>query len=75
MGTWGQLHRRTSRMWPALFAAAAVAVGLVAFVDSDDAERFCTAEGLIGENGQIYGRDPAQGCQFVDENGDVLPGQ
>jgi hypothetical protein len=37
--------------------------------------KFCTADGLIGPAGNVYGRDIHQGCKFVDENGDVLPGQ
>jgi hypothetical protein len=38
-------------------------------------DRFCTADGRLGPDGQIYGRDPNKGCRFVDENGRVLPGQ
>lgn len=32
----------------------------------------CTDDGLAGPDGQVYGRDPNQDCQFVDENGDVV---
>lgn len=38
-------------------------------------ERFCTAEGRIGPNGEMYGRDVNQGCKFVDDDGNVLPDQ
>lgn len=41
--------------------------------EPDPQQQFCTAEGRIGPNGEIYGRDPTQGCQFVDEDGNVLP--
>jgi len=37
--------------------------------------KFCTAEGRIGPEGQVYGRDPGHECKFVDEHGNVLPGQ
>lgn len=44
--------------------------------DDDPVRRgFCTADGRIGPDGQTYGRDPRQGCKFVDENGQVLPDQ
>ena len=36
---------------------------------------FCTTDQLIGPEGQRYGRDPDQGCKFVDEDGKVLPDQ
>jgi hypothetical protein len=35
----------------------------------------CTADARRGPKGQLYGRDPNQGCKFVDERGQVLPGQ
>jgi hypothetical protein len=36
---------------------------------------FCTSDALLGPEGQSYGRDPDQGCKFVDEHGEVLPDQ
>jgi len=36
---------------------------------------FCTTDQLIGPEGKRYGRDPGQGCKFVDEDGKVLPDQ
>ena len=53
-----------------LLAAAAWFVG-----GSSGSETFCTAEALLGPDGETYGRDPEQGCRFVDLDGNVLPGQ
>lgn len=35
----------------------------------------CTDDLMIGPDGQRYGRDPTQGCKFVDDNGNVVSGQ
>lgn len=42
---------------------------------SDPTRRFCTTDSRRGPNGKFYGRDPNQGCKFVDEQGQVLPDQ
>lgn len=36
---------------------------------------FCTADGRIGPSGEIYGRSASHDCKFVDDEGNVLPGQ
>lgn len=52
-----------------------VIAGGYLIVDSRDPDvaTFCTADGLISEDGQIYGRDHAQDCAFVDDEGNKLP--
>ena len=42
---------------------------------SDGTRRFCTTDARRGRNGELYGRDPNQGCKFVDDRGQVLPDQ
>jgi hypothetical protein len=44
-------------------------------VSCDDGSTGCTKDARSGPNGETYGRDPDQGCKFVDENGKLLPGQ
>ncbi len=56
-----------------VLVAVVLVSGAVAIGISDDGPTFCTAEGMIGDNGQIYGRDPNQSCEFVDENGKIVP--
>lgn len=56
-----------------VIVAVVLVAGAVAIGTRDDGPTFCTAEGMIGDNGQIYGRDPNQGCEFVDENGKIVP--
>ena len=36
---------------------------------------FCDAAGFITESGETIGKDPEQGCQWVDDEGNVLPHQ
>ena len=74
-------RRRTKRrewtIWLLLAAGLAV-VALLAFdawSSTSVSDKPCTAEGRIGQNGQTYGRDPDHDCKFVDEHGNVLPGQ
>ena len=55
-------------------ALTATTAGVVAAGD-EPAPQFCTADGLIGDDGEIYGRDPDQGCRFVDQFGRVLSGE
>jgi hypothetical protein len=50
-------------------------IGVVLIRPRPGPTRMCTADGLVGPNGTIYGRDFRQGCKFVDERGRVLPGQ
>jgi hypothetical protein len=35
-------------------------------------ERFCTAEGWIGPNQEVYGRVGNPDCQFEDQDGNLL---
>lgn len=50
-------------------------LGLTFIGREESEERFCTADGMLGPNGETYGRDPNQGCKFVDDDGNVLPDQ
>lgn len=61
------------RLWIALLVVAA-ATGTVGWALTHDDEEpiFCHADGLLGPNGEIYGRSGDAGCRFVDENGDVI---
>jgi hypothetical protein len=65
--------RRTLIVAASVLVVVALAIAMVNARRSED--RFCSADGRLGPNGQIYGRDPNQGCKFVDESGEVLPGQ
>jgi len=62
-----------------LLIAAGLAVVLLLAVDAwnstSRSDRACTSDGLMGPNGQTYGRDPNHDCKFVDEHGNVVPGQ
>ncbi len=62
----------------AMFAIVIAAFALVAvvawFAVRPAAPTGCTADGLQGPNGEVYGRDPDQGCRFVDQHGNVVPG-
>ena len=68
------LARRTC-----VIAAIAVVAGVFwvgdALKSDGKSHVFCTADARLGPNGATYGRDPSQGCRFVDETGHVLPGQ
>jgi hypothetical protein len=49
-----------------------VGVGALAACGSDDGsepQTFCPADALLGPNGESFGRDPAQDCRFVDDDG------
>lgn len=56
----------------------AMVFGLGAFGCGDDGgaggdtPAFCTADGLLGPDGQTYGRDLDQGCRWVDDEGKPL---
>jgi hypothetical protein len=55
--------------------AAILGLGVLAGCGDDGAEPavFCPADGLLGPNGETYGgRDPEQGCRWVDEEGKPL---
>lgn len=74
----------TGRRWTvvrlliASCAVVAVLGGAAIALDTFDRTKpakFCTADGMLGPDGEVYGRDPDQDCKFVDEDGRVLPGQ
>lgn len=44
--------------------------GYAVLSDDDPAEVFCTAEGLIGPNGETYGRTGPH-CVFADDEGNL----
>ncbi len=45
------------------------ALGACGSVDGPEPVTFCLADGLLGPDGETYGRDPEQGCRFVDPDG------
>lgn len=67
---------RLSRRWLVVIGLAVLVLATVAAIDAsfgaDPEETFCTAEGLIGPHGEVYGRSASRGCQFVDSDGDLL---
>lgn len=67
---------RLSRYWPVVIGLAILVPGTIAVLDvsfgTDPEEIFCTAEGLIGPDGEVYVRSTDQGCQFVDGEGHLL---
>lgn len=65
----------TNRYWLIVIALAVLVPATVATVDAlqgDGEEIFCTAEGLIGRNGETHGRSSSQDCQYVDADGELL---
>ena len=71
-------HRRFRRCWLALLGVVVLSGSLYVHADSvDPVSTFCTTEGMLGPNGELmpYSRDGSQGCKWVDEDGDLLPGQ
>jgi hypothetical protein len=67
------VHVRLAR-WFALGCVVALTVGTLALTLLGDRaeERVCTSDALIGPDGKSYGRALDQGCQFVDEDGDLV---
>lgn len=67
---------RLSRCWLVVIGLAILVPATIAVVDdsfgTDAEEIFCTAEGLIGPDGEVYGRSTSQVCQFVDGEGSLL---
>ena len=65
----------------AMFAIVFVVLALIGagawFIGGSPAEpTFCTMEGRLDPvTGETYGRDPDQGCKFVDADGVVIPDQ
>ena len=53
-----------------LGAVALAAAGIAVTADEPEAS-FCTADGLIGPNGELYGRRHPD-CQFVDAEGELV---
>lgn len=47
------------------------ALGGVVLLNREPTSTFCYADGLIGPNGELYGRRSGD-CRFVDEDGEVL---
>jgi len=62
------------RVWLVIAAMGVVlAAGAAVVVSRDDPEvTFCTMEGMIGTDGEIFGRSTSHGCQFVDDSGDLI---
>lgn len=56
----------------AIGVSAVTAGSLYVATTSDDPLRFCFSDGLVGADGDSYGRDPDQRCRFVDANGAVV---
>ena len=53
-----------------LAGLALAATGAVVALDEPETS-FCTADGLIGPNGEMYGRRHPD-CQFVDDDGNLV---
>lgn len=50
-----------------------LAAGAAVLLSRDDPEvTFCTMEGTFGTDGEIFARSTSDGCQFVDDSGDLL---
>jgi hypothetical protein len=68
---------RAVAMFAVVFLVLALIGAAAGFIGGtgSSTSTFCTADGRLGPNGETFGRDPAQGCKFVDLDGNVLPGQ
>ena len=53
-------------------AAVLCGAGLVWLASGEPTETFCTAEGFIGPENKSYGRSSDHGCQFVDDEGELI---
>jgi len=77
-GAGGILHgmRDSDRLLVLVLALiAGTGCGDESKADNIDRPVACTDDQMVGPDGQRYGRDPSQGCKFVDDDGDVVPGQ
>ena len=68
-GTHGSARRVT--MQPVRRLAVVFVAALTPWLMSCDDDG-CTDDGLLGPNGETYGRDPGKNCQFVDDDGNVI---
>lgn len=62
------------RVWLVIAAVVVVlAAGAAVLIARDEPEaRFCYADGLLGPNGETFGRSSSDDCQFVDDSGDLI---
>ena len=76
-GTTGRASPPASRA-VAMFAVVFVVLALIAaaaWFAGGASTQDCKLDAMVGPNGEAFGRDPRQDCQFVDGDGNVLPGQ
>ena len=63
----------------AMFAVVFVVLALIGaaawFVGGSTSSPDCKLDARTGPNGEVYGRSGEHDCQFVDDEGNVLPGQ
>ena len=62
------------RRWvPAVAVVALLGVSAVGYAiySQEPEESFCTADALIGPNGEMYGRRMSD-CQYVDDDGNLV---
>lgn len=62
------------RVWLVIAAVVVVLAASAAVLMSRDEPEatFCTMEGMIGPEGEIFGRSTSHDCQFVDDRGDLV---
>lgn len=67
----------TRRWYLVLALLVAILIATATFLATGDGDDpvFCTADARIGPSGETYGRSAAHDCKFVDDKGNVLPGQ
>jgi hypothetical protein len=56
-------------------ASVALTLGLVGGCGDEAGDApvtMCFADGLLGPNGESYGRSAEHGCRFVDEDGNLV---
>jgi hypothetical protein len=52
---------------------AAIGGGWFATHRPEPVRRVCHADGVIGPDGTMYGRDPSRNCELVDSQGNPPP--
>lgn len=61
-----------TRLLAGVAALGVAGAGYVVWAHGESETTFCTTEGLITPNGGLYGRSHSRGCQFVDDDGNLV---
>lgn len=69
--SWSPPIERGRRAVILLFIGIGVALAFATLVGGQGTIPICTAEGRLGPDGAVYGRDPTQQCQFVNDQGEL----